>query len=494
MKYKLENFIRHAPVAIAIYDRDLRCIMASDRWKRDNGMEGRDVAGMHHYDLFPNAPSHWKEVNARCLEGRSEAREEEIATQSGRALWMRWEARPWFDAEGRIGGITVFSEDITARKTAERELRQAREEADAANRAKGEFLANMSHEIRTPMNGIIGMAGLLRDTALDGVQRRYADVILRSAESLMRIIDDILDFSKLQAGKMRVEAAPFDLQSLLSEAAEIMGVRARQKGIAFGFSYPADARRHFTGDAGRILQVVNNLCSNAVKFTEKGAVTLSAAVENDGRVRISVADTGIGIPAGKQQAVFGKFEQADSSTTRKYGGTGLGLAISAELAALMGGGIALESEEGKGSVFHFTLPLPPAEAAEGARAAARMEGASVLLAEDNPVNQEVMTGLLRRRGLSPVIACDGCEAVRLTRERKFDIVFMDCQMPVMDGYEAAGIIRHAEKGRRNVIVALTASAMDGDREKCLAAGMDDFLSKPVNEDELEAVLTRWLEK
>ena len=384
----------------------------------------------------------------------------------------------------------------------EAQLREAKEKAEESTKAKSSLLAMMSHEIRTPMNAVMGMTQLMMSTDLSGEQRDYADSTRRGVNALLSVINDLLDFSKIEARKINIVSNPFNLRALLLDVVKFLIVGAREKGLNLNLSYPSGLPDYFSGDENRIRQIAMNLVGNAIKFTEQGSVDVSVTIQNvrnENAILIGVKDTGMGVPEALQPLLFQEFSQLDRGTTRKHGGTGLGLAISKKLCELMGGEIGVESSEGDGSLFWFRLTLPSAAAFEEqpCELLANIENGSnahVLLVEDNAVNLRVASAFLQKLGCTITTAKDGMEAVRFWRENRFDIIFMDCQMPEMDGYAATRNIRTLEMsvGQRTPIIAMTAYAMTGDREDCLASGMDDYLTKPLDIRELKAALQRWM--
>jgi len=417
---------------------------------------------------------------------------------------------PHYGADGSFAGYRGVARDVTQDKEAEFALIAARDTADAANRSKSEFLANMSHEIRTPMNGILGMAGLLLEGRLEPRQALFARTMQRSAVALLKVINDILDFSKIEAGKLDLESIDFDLRALLDETRLTFASAAEGKGLQLRCEVDTRVPAVLSGDPGRIGQVLSNLMGNAIKFTARGAVKVEVALDPAGAtehgigLRFDVRDTGVGIEADALGRIFEAFAQADGSTSRNYGGTGLGLTISRQLVRMMGGDIGASSQRERGSHFWFSVRLPCASrsplsvAAPGssppppAMPHERFAG-TVLLAEDNDVNQLVATLMLESYGLQVDLAADGLSAVTAVAHTRYDLVLMDCQMPGMDGFAATAAIRAGERAAgRCVIVALTAHAMDGDRERCLAAGMDDYLTKPLMREDLVRVLQRWI--
>jgi PAS domain S-box-containing protein len=478
-------------------------------------------------ELFGEAQDKVRKTGTlELIEFKTDGRQGEQVYES-RLLPLSWDH--WIAV---VRNITARKGDELKLKEYAQELERKNEELEAAlatareaTQLRSRFLANMSHEIRTPMNGVLGMTDFLLATNLTTEQQEFAASIKGSADALLALINDILDLSKIEAGKLRLDRVPFQLGATVAEVASLFALEARMKGLQFVSSIPSDLPR-VVGDPGRLRQVLRNLLGNALKFTDRGEIGVQAELLNEAtnvvQVRFTVFDTGIGMQTDQQSRLFESFTQGDGSSTRRYGGTGLGLAISKQLVELLGGEIGVDSEPGQGSRFWFTASfgkaapgevpapkpavvqspvirstprapvlLPPARPQKTVAVASHLR---VLLAEDNEINQRITLRLLEKLGVPADAVVNGREAVQALEKRKYDLVLMDCQMPDMDGFEATAIVRSREVGTHTPICALTANAMEGDRERCLAAGMDDYISKPVGLEKLQKAVDRWVNR
>ena len=495
--------------------------------------DGRSDSPLDRRPLFTPAQTA-AQFAALERDGEIAGMELQLTRADGSPIWVQLNAWQQGDARPDGGGPAGFHgliTDITSRKQALEDLRSHRDlleesvrertaelgeamnRAEVANQAKSEFLANMSHEIRTPMNAILGMSHLALESGLNPQQLDFVQKVHRAADSLLGIVNDILDLTKIEAGHLAMERVPFELGHVLDDMSTQVGMKAAEKGLALQFEIAPDLPTALEGDPMRLGQVLLNLGNNAVKFTERGEITVKIEeIERDMAtvlLRFEVRDSGIGISPEQQERLFQPFSQADTSTSRRYGGTGLGLAISSHLVHLMGGEIGVDSALGDGSLFHFTVRFGWREQAPShlavqlaARAAERdvspgdrradLAGARILLVEDNPINQEVASHLLTRAGLVLRTAENGQRALDWLQRESFDLVLMDCQMPVIDCYAATRALRQNPQWRTLPVIAMTANAMVGDRERALAAGMNDHIAKPIKIDEMFATLGRWI--
>ncbi len=515
-KQFLNYLIVNLPIAIAAIDNDGAVEMCNPAFEALFLYSQQAILGRSLAELVTNSESRSELESHRnsLLRGDGVHVVTRRSRSDGSLVDVEAHSVPLGREGKRTGGLLLY-QDITERKLAEEAMRHAKEAAEAASRAKSEFLANMSHEIRTPMNGVLGMLQLLADTDLTPEQRRFINVAENSGRALLALIGSILDLSKIEAQKVTLEKLSFDLHHAIEEVGEPLRVQANAKGLRFHSRVSPETPQFLRGDVHRLRQVLTNLVGNAIKFTERGEVTLYTALESQGdgtaTIRFAVSDTGIGIRPEQIAALFSPFVQADASTTRRYGGTGLGLAICKQLVEMMQGTIGVDSREGRGSTFWFTavLQLEPANQQQlpgeredrrfgTPRGTARIRtDARILVAEDNATNREVVLVQLQKLGYRADAVSNGAEAVEALKRGDalhpggYDLVLMDCEMPVMDGFEATRRIRESIQPGIPII-AVTADAMSGDRDRCLSKGMNDYISKPVDLGQLADVLARWL--
>ncbi|RIL07712.1 MAG: hybrid sensor histidine kinase/response regulator [Proteobacteria bacterium] len=504
----LDSLIENIPHMIFVKDaQELRFVAMNRAGEELLGISRHELIGKNDFDFFPEEQAcFFVEKDREVLRAGDVVviPEEPIDTKHHGKRILRTKKVPLYDEAGEPQFLLGISEDITLLKMREEDLRHAKEAAESATKAKSEFLANMSHEIRTPMNGIVGMLDLLLSTELSSEQREYMEIARSSTESLLTIVNDILDISRIEAGRLELYPAEFDLREALKELRILFDARLKQKEMILNLDISQDVPEILSGDPLRIKQVLINLLGNALKVTPNGGqIDITIAVQKisgtNATLEFAVKDSGIGIEPDKQQRIFEYFSQADSSVTRNYGGTGLGLAISSRLVNLMGGQIWVESTPGCGSKFTFTVSLEQSQAKQSQPKVgsadlslnsqtdlSQSDSLQILLVEDNPVNQRLAAVLLRKLGHNVVIAHNGSEALKICGSQNFDLILMDIQMPGMDGYTASRMIREreSENGARVPIIALTAHAMSEDEERCRQAGMDDFLTKPIEREKL----------
>ncbi len=501
------SLVENLPISLMRKDIEGRFIYANEPFCEKLGVRQEDIVGKTDYDFFPAELAEKYRANDRAVAETGHVFEDiERHRTRGDDLYVHVLKVPVVDQNGEVIGVQALFWDVTMRKRAEQQLHFAKEAAEAANRAKTDFLANVSHEIRTPMNAVIGMTELVLETKLEKGQREHLRIVRDSAESLLMIINDVLDFSKIEADKVDLHAVPFKAHHCFRDAAISLQIEAQKKGINLDWDISESVPPYLKGDSVRLRQVLLNLIGNAIKFTARDgsvklAVTTTNRLESSTMLRFTVTDTGIGIPPEKQNRIFAAFEQADTSTTREFGGTGLGLAISSRLVALMGGTIGLTSEVGQGSEFTFDIRF--AHATEEQVLAQRKSYSqsdeinrplNILLAEDSHTNQTLAVAILQRGGHKVRVAHNGLEAVSLYQSEKFDAILMDVQMPEMDGLVATQTIRGIEtdlESARTPIIALTAHVMPEDQQRCLKAGMDATLTKPLRPQELYSELARF---
>jgi PAS domain S-box-containing protein len=521
---RLANIIDFLPDATFVIDKEGRVIAWNRAIEEMTGLKAEQILNKGNYEYAlpfygesrpilidmankPNPAIEARYDNIKRQENGSLVGEACIPKLKGGVAYLLASASALYDSDGNYRGAIESIRDITERKHVEEELQRSKEEAESATRAKSEFLANMSHEIRTPMNAVIGLTGLLLDESLTEGQREYVEIIRSSGDTLLAIINNILDLTKIEANMVELEYQPFNLQSCIEATLDLVAASAREKGLNVAYTIEENTPSIILGDPTRLSQILINLLNNGVKFTEKGEVSVSVSSEwldkGGFEIHFVVKDTGIGIPVDKMGRLFRSFSQIDSSIARKYGGTGLGLAISKRLAEMMKGKMWVESEVGRGSTFHFTIQVEPVisghidhpETLPASDCQGYLDHSlTILLAEDNLVNQIVTKKMLDKLGYRAEVAANGKEVLQALEARAYDVIFMDVQMPEMDGLEATKEIRRRRPQGGPRIIAMTASALKGDREECMAAGMDGYISKPTRiaaiRDALEACSKR----
>lgn len=492
-QHQLQAILDHSASIIFIKDLQGRYLLANKQFSTMFRLEEAQVTGRTDEDLADKENAGiWRRNDRKAIEENRAVQTVETVKPDDTEHHLFMTRFPLLDHKGQLFGVCGIGIDITERVNYERELIEARTVAEQAKRSQEVFLANMSHEIRTPINGITGMSYLLDKTPLNTEQREYLDGIKDASRSLLVIINDILDFSKIHAGKLTLEKVPLNIQHVISRVIIRLKSQADKKGLPIYQETGSDIPLNLTGDPVRISQVLGNLIENAVKFTERGHVTVQAKLLSEDAssvlIGFEVQDTGIGIPADKQELIFKSFTQSSAENSRKYGGTGLGLAISKELVTMQGGSISVSSTSGKGAVFSFEIPftrsnMQPVDAATAPVLPQQaLEGKYILLTEDNPLNQKVARYILQQAGASVDVAAGGKSALQLILANRYDCVLMDIQMPGIDGYQATALIR--QTGINIPVIAMTASAIAGEKEKCIQAGMNDYISKPFIPEEL----------
>lgn len=503
----LKTFANFSPAAIAILDKNLSYLAMTEKWRQIKGLEGQEVIGLNHLEVQVDIKDEWKPLYEKILAGETfKSDHDTYIDKNGNLRHQRWEARPWYDNGNKVGGIIIFVDDITELKNNEIELQKAKEQAEKASESKNQFLATMSHEIRTPLNAVIGISHLLLEESHSEEQQKSLRLLKDSGEHLLSLVNDILDFNKIEEGKLVLEQQDFSLHSLLKELHHSFEFQAKVKSLTFKVNFTSSVPDRVLGDKTRIRQVLVNLIANSLKFTHEGGVTLNvqskAGPANTASLNFELIDTGIGIANEKLNTIFSPYIQAEMHTSREYGGTGLGLTITKRLLHKMGGDILVDSKVGEGSTFRFSITLPVGpekisstpEKMTGKRGMAESAQGKILLVEDNEVNKLLAERFLIKWGYEVVWAENGRRCLDLIGDKDFDLILMDLQMPKMNGFEATLRIRamSASYFQEIPIIALTANAFMETRSKVKAVGMDDMVVKPFNPEAFQKKLQLYL--
>jgi PAS domain S-box-containing protein len=493
---QLGTFIENIPAAVAMFDQDIKYVAASKSWILDYGLNDRgfdeqNIIGKSHYEVFPGITDEWKDNHQLALKGKIlKKNDDHFQGNDGTTEWLNWDVRPWYNEENTVGGIMMLTEVTTEKKRALQDLVTARAEAEKASRAKSVFIANMSHEIRTPLNSIIGLSDILSQQLKEPEHAHHIKVVQKSGEVLLGLINDILDLSKIESGKVTLQKAETDLEELTEKVVQIFNVEAQKKNISISYDVEKDLGKHL-GDSVRITQVFIKLLGNAIKYTPGGHISIKVSKNTTsakGNIHVSVTDNGIGIENDKQSIIFEKFTQVESSDVRKYGGTGLGLALTRDIVELMKGEIWVKSDIGQGSCFSFTMEMEPIKtlpmeipkSIEDAELYSK--NLKILLVDDSIENRNLILAYLKKYPFEIITAENGLEALTMLKDQKFDLVFMDIQMPIMDGLTATKNFREWESTHCEghvPIAALTAFALQEDRSRSFDAGCDLHITKPV---------------
>lgn len=486
----LKTFVSSAPAAIAMFDKHMNYISASKRWYKDQNIKG-EIIGKSHYKVFPEIPKFWKEMHKRALAGEViKPGIEKFVRADGSIQWLQGEIHPWYTHKDKIGGIIIFINDLTDMKRQEVELRKAKEEAEEAGKIKEQFLSTMSHEIRTPLNAIIGTTNLLELEHPELAGNSRLKMLKFGSNNLLTLINDILDFQKIESGNLEIVEEDVNLHELVDNIIETWRAVPQSGNVELVYLYDAKLSHHYICDEVRLTQVLNNLISNALKFTDEGKIVVSIMSEEDGNIRFSVADTGIGIPEDQVEVIFETFKQINNQHSMKGGGTGLGLSISKHLVDLMKGSLKVASQIGEGTSFYFSIPLAISHTKSVSKKVEQVSIANldikVLLVEDNLANQEIAKSFMERWGVEVDIANHGKEALEKVVSKDYDLILMDVRMPIMDGYEATLNIRLMDDDyfKTVPIIALTASTLAESRAKMENSGMNEIISKPFDPREL----------